>query len=202
MEYVVVFPVVLSVVLALIFSGHVLHQRSVLASSVARGAIVAARTMSDPNYLLVAAAGGSDQNTDIVLEPTGRGDIRVNKPYRYLLGNTEPLPTIEENVRSTITSSQLFATGEPVIEAKLVHGIYQKIILTAKQSFSLPRLPLLPLPSIMELEASNTVYVSHPAELIRNADFAVDVLTPHTEAIANKLKPMFDRVRGFADKVK
>lgn len=199
MEYTLILPLVIAVVFILIFTGYIQHQKAVLKSATARGAILGCKIIVDPNYKLITTTDSNKDDNDIK-NISIRGNYKESQPYRYLFRKSGDLPDVETGVRNFILVNQIFLNNEPTVEAKEEAGILRKITISAKQDYTLPLvLPALKLPNIVTIESESTAYVNEPAEFIRNADFAIELIKPVINNVMTKLKTTITKIKIFSN---
>ncbi|MBU3112342.1 TadE/TadG family type IV pilus assembly protein [Clostridium lacusfryxellense] len=198
LEYTIVLPLVMGVVFMLVFTGHIQHQKTVLQSATNRGAILASRSITDPNYDSIVTTNSGKDGNDITAILINDATYNKTKPYRYLFRSGGVIPRAENDVDNIIRINSLFPDGVPVVEAKEVPGIFRKVIVTAKQDYKVPvLLPGFDIPSFLTLESESTVYVNQPAEFIRNADFAIDLVQPLVDNVVTEINTIFKEVSFF-----
>ncbi|NMA85037.1 MAG: hypothetical protein GX962_14380 [Epulopiscium sp.] len=114
---------------------------------------------------------------------------------------------VEKYVRNIAISNTLFGENTIEVTAKSEAGIINKVTVSAKQNYKVPVvLPAFELPDIVTIEAESMAYVNQPAEFIRNADFALQLVKPLVDnisgAITSKVNGLFEKIKYFKDKVK
>jgi len=203
LEYTIILPLIMSVVFILIFTGYIQHQKAVIESATIRGAIMASRDIVDPNYSSIVKHDSKKDDNDISSITIDGGNYKISKPYRYLFRSGGEIPSSKADIVNIITSNQLFASSSPEVSVKEVAGIFRKIIVSAKQEYTVPVvLPSFELPSFVTIQSQSTVYVNEPAEFIRNADFAIDLVQPLVGDIVTKINATFKKVSFFNKEVK
>jgi len=200
LEYTIILPLVMAIVFILIFTGHIQHQKAVLQAATERGTTLACRLIIDPNYKDIVTLDANNDKNDI-------DKIHKNDPYRYLFRKSENMDEVEKYVRNIAISNTLFGENTIEVTAKSEAGIINKVTVSAKQNYKVPVvLPAFELPDIVTIEAESMAYVNQPAEFIRNADFALQLVKPLVDnisgAITSKVNGLFEKIKYFKDKVK
>ena len=186
LESTIVLPLVFVVLFAMIFMGFILHEQSTIDGAAKRGSIYAARLISDPQYSKViagAVSGASDPDAvDLFKAEYGFSSLAPIKPYRYFSnskGEMESLVTAE--VKRIIDKSN---TGLHKIDIDNIDYfqenkvIYQKVAIEITSTYKLPNVfAAFNLPTEFELKTRSAMTVNDPDEFIRNADFAVDLVS-------------------------
>lgn len=204
-EYAIILPIVLGVVLLLIFVGYTMHQKAVMESAAQRTAIYVARTISDPSYVNITTSDGKKDVNDIVSIEILEESI-LNNPYRYLFLKKEAITNSELDVADLIKKNQIFLDTSPTVSIQLIPGIFSKVVVTATQEYGVPKiLERFEVPPIVKIETECVVYVNQPAEFIRNADYVIEIVTPIIDKageIVEKLKGTVSKISFFNKKMK
>ena len=203
-EYTIVLPIVLAIVMLLLFVGFTMHQKAVMEAATERAAIYISRTITDPSYQNIVSTDGSSDSNDISSATITQESI-VNAPYRYLFAGSGQITDSELSVADLIKKNQIFIDTDPDVSVRKDAGIFTKVTVTATQEFAIPNiLPGLDLPPFMTIETESVVYVNEPAEFIRNADFVIDAVTDIAEktGIVDKINTVISKVTFFKSKVK
>lgn len=197
-EYTIVFPIVLAVCMALILMGYTVHERAVLEGATARTALYAAKTMADQNYETITGTSAESDSLEITDIAITEGSIET-APYRFLLGGVGSTENCEDYCTKLIRKNQLFMTSTPTVSVKKSGVVFTKVTVTAKQEFKVPVFPMLDLPSVVDIESTSTAYVNEPAEFIRNADLAIDVVKAIDEkvGISEKISELGSKFKNF-----
>lgn len=217
LEAVIILPCVLVCVFALVFAALWLGEAAVIEGAVRRGAVYAARLISDPQYETVtayAASGGADQ------PDFGAGTYVFNKkasikPYRYLLpADGDISDKVEAYVTSIIENTKIGVTGAELEEVTCTQKnmiLYQQVTIKAETSYSLPGVfEAVGLGALLKLEAEAVSAVTDPDEFIRNVDFAAEIIfdivektgiKDKIEEYAESISGVFDKILGFKDKL-
>lgn len=211
-EYTIVLPVVFATVFLLIYMGFMQHQKAVLTSATARGAIYAARVAADSNYLDVASPDFSNGASDVSFVDAKQLYTDVDRnPYRNIVSlfvgidfdkASERGVSVQDAVTKMVANNQIFSNTMPTIEIVNKPGIFQKVTVTATQNYKLPVfLPGFDLPTTVAIESSSEIYVTQTAEFIRNCDLAIDLVRPLIDAAGDKLSELMATVKKVFDKL-
>ena len=172
-EYTIVFPLVMVIVCILVFTGYLMYDKASMEAAVERTALYLSKTVADQNYSKAVERSSTSNEIDGI---TVKGNIEPD-PYRHLFGNAEDsTETARGDALDIIRNAQLLRNDTVDVQVKISSGIFKKVTVTATETFEMPTfIPLLELPSL-QLKAESTMYVNEPAELVRNADHAIDLL--------------------------
>ena len=206
LEYTIVLPIVILVVLLLIILGNLTYEKALLESAAERGALYACKVVADPNY------GNQEMfpkkaNLNEVGEIAMNGDKIVTVPYRYLAGLFRtPTVQIEDDITQLVRDGQLIRGG--VLDAPKVvvtSGLAYKVSVTVSEKFEIPGMfKYLGVPAFAEITATSEMYVNQPAEFIRNADYAVELTKKAAAAlgITDRINSIKSSIRFFFDRTK
>ncbi len=188
-EYSIVLPICLFLILILFIVGFFLHQASVLDAAAERGILIAQKIYTDPNSEQVIDYRATTKGT--VVGYRRKGDkIKTNNfesdPYRYWNNgyNSDSIKNnVENKVSNVVESSQLFVSekflGRPKVTYNGVSGLlFKSASVEVTQTFSM-------LPSLMNvfglepkltLRGYASMRIDSQTEFIRNVDFVCDLL--------------------------
>ena len=197
-EYTIVFPFVIMVVLLLVILGNMTYEKALLESAAERGALYACKVVADPNYanqkIFPKAA-----NLNEIGEVAMTGDKIKTAPYRYLAGFVDP-PTvnIKDDIRKLVQGAQFMRNeiDDPVVN--VVPGLSYKVEVIVTEDFKMPEMfRFLGTSSFATISATSEMWVNEPAEFIRNADYAVELVQRASDALGvtekiNKIKSSID----------
>jgi hypothetical protein len=209
-EYSIVLPLCLVVLLFIFFVGYVLNQRALLDSAAHRGVLLAQQFYADPNYDVIVdlglAAGDSDyaghkerhEFKDIGFE---------NDPYRFLSKSyhEDLIQTrMEEKIEHVVSRNQLFLLDDRLTDIDVdipgMEGFLNKSAeVEITQDFYLPLLlGHVKLEPVYTMTAKSRVTVTTPAEFVRNTDFVVDIIEDVTGTdVTEKLVTFFTKITDF-----
>lgn len=199
-EYTIVFPIVMAIICILIFTGFAMLDKATLESEVERTALYVSKTVADSNYGKITTRSATSNEIDSI--SIGDGDITTD-PYRYLFGKSADTGAAQQTARAQIMKSQLLHNDDVRVEVRVNQGIFNKVTVTATEGFEMPTfLKSLNMPNLLTIEVTATQYVNEPAEFIRNADLAIDIVEEVGEktGITDKLHDLSSKITFFKDK--
>jgi hypothetical protein len=183
----------------LVFAGFTMHQKAVMEAVTERSAIYIARSLTDPSYGNVVTTDPKNDTNDaasVFITP----DSIDNKPYRYLLAKGGQEPESEGDVAELIKRNQIFLENSPDVKVYKDPGIFPKVIVTATQEYAMPKIfPGFDLPPLITIHTESVAYINQPAEFIRNADYALELLSGVITTIADKLSSVFSKITFFSN---
>ena len=182
-EYGIVFPLVVMIVLLLIVLGNMTYDKALLESAAERGALYASKVVADPNY-------GNEEifprksNLNEIDEITMGDATFETKPYRYLFGLIDPPEVaIEGDIEDIVRKGQLMRSETVHADVKVRPGFSYKVVVTVNEEFEIPGMfSLLGVPPYATVSAHSEVYVNEPAEFIRNVDYASELVKKVADA--------------------
>ncbi len=212
-EYVIVLPIVLLIVLFLFTVGFFLNQQALLDSAAERGLFLAQKLYTDPNAerLLDTEFGQAFSKAGYqTKEDTDSFQFEYD-PYRYW-GDykvTEIESTVRSYVEGVVQKGQSGYIGlflsEPEASYSPESGLLTKnVTVTVKQELrifgSLSR--LLWGKEEAALKGSATMTVNAQTEFVRNVDFASDLLGrfEKVQAVIQRIQTVLDKVTSFFTK--
>ncbi|MBO4616651.1 MAG: pilus assembly protein [Lachnospiraceae bacterium] len=212
-ENVIVLPLIFLCIYFIIIGAFFVHDKITLDAAVERGAVYAAKCVSDPNYAEIAATIYNDEDgyTMEIKGASGASFTGVGKdihPYRYVMftykGQIEQL--VRDHTYEAVKNTKIpwrELTPESVTCKIDNYVVYQEVTVTAKASYPIPKLfALIGLPTEIEYTASATESVTDPDELIRNADLIVDTIVKVDNMTGNHLKKITDALERFTAQIK
>lgn len=218
-ENMFVMPIVLLIMIALIFSGCMLHARCTIESAARRGVIYASKLICDPQYDRVTANATTENGSELnELSSTDFDFTRIEhyQPYRYIpllsqtfpISRKSPLETTTENyVRKIVNQSNtwMFDMDMDSIVCDIDnYVITQSIAVKIEASYHMPRVfQFLGMPETYDLTAESMMTVSDQDEFIRNVDFAASLIDKATEklGIKEKVTEPLQKLMNFVSKV-
>ena len=188
-EYSIVLPICLFIILFIFMSGFFLHQAAVLDAAAERGIIIAQKIYSDPNAEKIINFTATTKGTTVGYRQKNSTINTSNfssDPYRYWSNQykSDSIKTnIEKKVKAVIDSSQLLISkrfmGKPKVTYNGVSGIFFKhASVEVTQKFSLfPGLAnLFDLNPTVTLRGYASMKIDSQTEFVRNVDFVCDML--------------------------
>lgn len=198
-EYTIVFPIVMAIICILIFTGFAMLDKAALESEVERTALYVSKVVADPNYEDITTRSAASNEIDSIA--VGADSITTH-PYRYLFGASADTGAAEQTARAQIMKSQLLHNDDVRVEVRVNQGVFNKVTVTATEGFEMPTfLKSLNMPNLLTIEVTATQYVNEPAEFIRNADLAIDIVEDVGEktGITDKLHDLSSKISFFKD---
>lgn len=215
LEYSIVLPLTFLVLFGVMLIGFILHQQACVESAAKRGAIYAARIISDPQYAISTAQTNANNTTDIL----DHGDISVYnfskldsiQPYRYF--SSEMALTagkVKAEVKRIVdsTSTGLRDYDEDNISYNQENKLFfQKVTVEVKDVYDLPDLlTMFGLPDTYDIDSQAIMVVNDPDDFIRNTDYAVDLmldvynktgLSSLGDKVSNNISSTFNKISDF-----
>lgn len=212
-ENVIVLPLIFLCIYFIIIGAFFVHDKITLDAAVERGAVYAAKCVSDPNYAEISETIYNDEDgySMEIKGAAGASFEGVGKdihPYRYVMF------TYKDEIQRLVSEGTFEAVKNTKIPWRELkpdsvkceiknYIVYQEVTVTAKASYPLPKLfSLIGLPEEIEYEASATESVTDPDELIRNADLIVDTIVKVDNMTGNHLKKITDALERFTAQIK
>lgn len=188
-EYTIVLPICLFIILFIFMTGFFLHQASVLDAAAERGILIAQKIYTDPNAEQIIDFSGTTDGKNVGYRQKNsviNSSNFTSDPYRYWdngYNSTSIKSNIESKVKAVIESSQLLISsrymGKPKVTYNGVSGIFFKTAsVEVTQTFSLfPNLTkMFGLSPTITLKGYASMKIDSQTEFIRNVDFVCDML--------------------------
>lgn len=188
-ENVIVLPLVFVIIIFMIVSAFLLHDRTTIEAAARRGATYGAHCINDPNYAtLVGQHGELDIPEDKDLGSLPFSSIGKNiKAYRYLVGGNNVEDVVKSEVLKIVANTRInWVTQDSITvtcsqENKI---IYQDLTVSVKATYKLPQwFELFGLTTEYTMETTAKIAATEPDEFIRNADMVVDLITEVDNAL-------------------
>lgn len=211
-EYSIVLPLCLVVVMFLFLLAYFLNERAVLDAAAHRSVLVAEKLYFDPKFKQLADLDYAAMEKDYVgykkqFESLENQEIRT-EPYRFFLGNSEfkeyAEKCVEQKAISCVRNNQLFPLGDRVQNLKvekseISYGLVKKVVVTITEEYHMPRLvTLIGLEQEYKMQVSATTSLSAEPELIRNIDLAMEVAEDTgVDKYLEKAKKVFSKIGNF-----
>lgn len=204
-ENVIVLPLVFVVIIFMIMSAFLVHDRATIESAARRGVIFAAHCVADPNYAtLVGQSGELDFSKEV-------GSISFSSigknidAYRYITGGASVESSVEAEVKQIVNKSRInWIPQESIVvncdqENKI---IYQNVTVTVTSNYQLPKwFEWFGLETTFKMTTEAKLAAVDPDEFIRNADLVVDLITQVDEATGGHIAKALDSIEGIAAKL-
>ena len=212
-EYVIVLPIVLLIVLFMFTVGFFLNQQALLDSAAERGLFLAQKLYTDPNAesILDAEYGQAFKSAGYQIKQASGGYSYNYDPYRYW-GDykvEEIGSAVRQYVEGVVKKGQsgyigLFL-GDPVADYTPESGLLTKnVTITVRQRFRIfPTLAnMLWGKQEAALLGSATMTVNAQTEFVRNVDFAADLLGRFkvVDTVIDRIAAVLDKVTAFFTK--
>lgn len=207
-ENVIVLPLVFVVIMFMIVSAFLLHDRTTIESAARRGATYAAHCVSDPNYAtLVGQSGELDIPQDKDMSALPFASIGKNiKAYRYVIGGNNVESIVRSEVLKIVANTRINWIPQDSITVTCDQKnkiLYQDITVTVKATYQLPEwFGLFGLTTEYTMETTAKVAATEPDEFIRNADMAVDLITEVDNALfGGGIQSTLDKIGALGSKL-
>ncbi len=213
-ENVIIMPLIFIIIYAMIMTCFVVHDKSTLEAAAKRGAIYAARCISDPNYATILEKSGNQKGTldtsihlndeNKSLSFTGVG--RNIQPYRYLTSSSANIKNqVESEIKNIVNNTRIPWRTLDVddIEYKCVNKIfYQDVTVTLKADYPIPKFfGSFGIDTEYEYSVTAKMTVNDPDEFIRNADMVVDLIAVVDEKTGGHLSKTKEKIASIATKI-
>ena len=204
-ENVIVLPLVFVVIIFMIVSAFLAHDKATIEAAARRGATFAAQCIADPKYASLAGTGGAldldKKSTDIGFSGIGKNV----KAYRYLFGNTDYVDDVERRVANIVEETRIPWIPQENFRVECQPRnmiIYHDITVTVTASYRLPKwLDWFGLETLYEVKAEAKMAAVDPDEFIRNADLVVDLITAVDNATGGHVQKAVDKIGSLANKL-
>ncbi len=200
-EYTIVLPIVMAVIMVLLFTGYIIHDRATMEASAERVALYIAKTIADTNYETFVDNGDftASEIDSISISP----DRIENDPYRYLFGAFANIDShsYARSVEAMVHSNQ-FIHNDTVKAAVSLEGlIFRKVKIVVTERYEMPTfLASLNIP-ICTIRTEAVAYINEPAEFVRNADLTFELIRKVADAtgITEKLSELKSKISFFTN---
>ncbi len=204
-ENVIVLPLVFVIIIFMIVSAFLVHDRVTIETAARRGATYASHCIADPNYsTLVGQSGELDFSKSV--ENISFSSIGKNiEAYRYLTGGASVQNVVEAEVKKIINKSRINWIPQESITVKCFQEnkiIYQDICVKVTSTYHLPGwIEWFGLESEYKIETEAKLAAVDPDEFIRNADLVVDLITQVDTATGGHIGKALDSISSMASKL-
>lgn len=204
-ENVIVLPLVFVVIIFMILSAFLVHDRTTLEAAARRGATYAAHCIADPNY---ASLVGHSGELDLAKDPKNINFSSVGKnvkAYRYIGHGPDVQSDVEAEVKKIIQKTRInwVSQGNVTVECRQENKIiYQNVTVIARATYSLPAwLEVFGMETKYTIEAEAKLAAVDPDEFIRNADLVVDLIAQVDQATGGYLEKAKEKIADIAAKL-
>lgn len=204
-ENVIVLPLVFVIIIFMIISAFLVHDRVTIETAARRGATYASHCIADPNYAtLVGQSGELDFAKPV--ENISFSSIGKNvKAYRYLTGGASVQGVVETEVNKIVSNSRINWIPQDSITVTCSQEnriIYQDVCVSVTSTYHLPRwIEWFGLESEYKVETEAKIAAVDPDEFIRNADLVVDLITEVDDATGGHIGKALDSISSMASKL-
>lgn len=204
-ENVIILPLVFVIIIFMIVSAFLVHDRVTIETAARRGATYASHCIADPNYAsLVGQSGELDFSKSV--ENISFSSIGRNiKAYRYLTGGASVQGVVETEVKKIVSKSRINWVPQENITVTCSQEnkiIYQDVCVKVTSTYQLPGwIEWFGLESEYKIETEAKIAAVDPDEFIRNADLVVDLMTQIDDATGGHIGKALDSISGIASKL-
>lgn len=204
-ENVIVLPIVFVIIIFMIISAFLVHDRATIESAARRGATYAAHCIADPNYAtLVGQSGELDFSKPV--ENISFSSVGKNiKAYRYLTGGASVQGVTETEVKKIVENTRINWVPQDSIKVSCTQDnkiVYQDVTVKVSSTYHLPGwIEWFGLESEYKIETEAKCAAVDPDEFIRNADLVVDLITQVDDATGGHIGKALDSISSMATKL-
>jgi len=204
-ENVIVLPLVFVIIIFMIVSAFLVHDRVTIETAARRGATYASHCISDPNYAtLVGQSGELDFSKSV--ENMSFSSVGKNiKAYRYLTGGASVQGVVETEVKKIVNKTRINWVSQDSITVTCSQEnriIYQDVSVKVTSTYHLPGwIEWFGLESEYKIETEAKLAAVDPDEFIRNADLVVDLITQVDDATGGHIGKALNSISGMASKL-
>ena len=204
-ENVIVLPLVFVVIIFMIMSAFLVHDRVTIETAARRGATYAAHCIADPNYAtLVGQSGELDFAKSV--ESISFSSVGNNiKAYRYLTGGASVQDVVEAEVKKIVDKTRINWISQDHITVTCSQEnkiIYQDVCVKVTATYHLPGwIEWFGLESEYKVETAAKIAAVDPDEFIRNVDLVVDLITAVDDATGGHIGKALDSISSMASKL-
>lgn len=209
-ENVIILPLIFIVVIAMLLTCFIIHDRSTLEAAAKRGAIYAAHCIADPNYAsILEKSGNTSGDLDIsegVNEFTFTEIGKNIQPYRYLKSKTTGLTgKVQAEVLAIVKETRIpwrTLTVDQITFTQRNMVFYQDVTVSISAQYPLPKFfSVIGLDTNYNYTVTAKMTVNDPDEFIRNVDLVVDMIVEVDNATGGYLQGSIDKISELATKL-
>jgi hypothetical protein len=206
-ENVLVLPLVFMIVMYMIISAFMMHDRATIESAAKRGAIYAANCISNPNYASIVGQSGEldvaeNVSTNFQFSSVGQ---KLKARYRAFTGGINVSGVVTQQVTKIVDNTRIPWLPQESVKVECHQKnmfLYQDVEVVVKAKYDVPGwFAIFGLDTEFEYKASAKTRTTDPDEFIRNADLIVDIITDIDNATGGKLGKATDKITELASKV-
>ena len=203
-ENVIVLPIVFVVLISIIVTAFMMHDRATMEAAAKRGAIYAANCISNPNYAtIVGQTGDLDVAKDANFSFSSVGS-NVNA-YRAFTGGTNVSDVVTRKVEKIVESTRISWLPQESVKVTCSQKnmfLYQDVEVVIEATYEIPEIfAMFGLDTEFEYKATAKTRTTDPDEFIRNADLIVDIITDIDTMTGGKLNTATTKIKELASKV-
>lgn len=205
LENVIVLPLVFVVIIFMVVSAFLVHDRTTLEAAARRGATYAAHCIADPNYATLVGHSGE---LDMSGAPTKSSFTSIGKnihAYRYIGRGPNVISDVEAEVKKIIEKTRINWLSQDNITVECHQKnklIYQDVTVTVRADYHVPKwFALFGLESDYSIEAEAKITAVDPDEFIRNVDLVVDLIVKVDGFTGNNLSKVTDKITVIGNKL-
>lgn len=204
-ENVIVLPIVFVIIIFMVMSAFLIHDRSTIESAARRGATYAAHCVADPNY---ASLVGQSGELDLAKEVSTLNFNSVGKnidAYRYLTGGDDVTGVVTSEVQKIMQKTRINWIPQEQFKVTCDQEnkiIYQNVTVKVSAVYKLPNwLKMFGLETEYKISTEAKLAAVDPDEFIRNADLVVDLITAVDDATGGHIGKAVDKIGSMASKL-
>lgn len=204
-ENVIVLPLVFVIIIFMIVSGFLIHDRTTIESAAKRGATFAAHCIADPNYVTLVGYSGELDYTKSVESMDFKSVGKNIKAYRYIGKGPDVESLVQTEVTKIVEKTRINWIPQDSIQVSCEEKnrlIYQEITVSVSATYSLPAwFNWFGLETKYEMTSEARLAAVDPDEFIRNADLVVDLITTVDNATGNHISKALDAISSLGTKM-
>lgn len=204
-ENVIVLPLVFVVIIFMVVSAFLIHDRVTIETAARRGATYAAHCIADPSYSsLVGQSGDLDFSKEV--GSISFSSIGKNiKAYRYIMGGASVQNVVEAEVKKIVEKTRIDWIPQDKITVTCDQDnkiVYQAVTVNVTATYDLPGwFKWFGLETHYKVETEAKLAAVDPDEFIRNADLVVDLITDIDQATGGHINNAMEKIKGMATKL-
>jgi len=204
-ENVIVLPLVFVIIIFMIVSAFLVHDRVTIETAARRGATYASHCISDPNYATLVGQSGELDFSKSVKNMSFSSVGKNIKAYRYLTGGASVQGVVETEVKKIVNKTRINWVSQDSITVTCSQEnriIYQDVSVKVTSTYHLPGwIEWFGLESEYKIETEAKLAAVDPDEFIRNADLVVDLITQIDDATGGHIGKALDSISSMASKL-
>jgi len=190
-EVAILYPIVILIILSVFSLAEMWVQENILQTAAQTAAMLCAQQHRDCSFAQ-GFAGDLAQDFTFV-------DYGVLRPYRYIHGNHVNETAVSQAILALVTDQHSFDSYVPIINIETKQYFTTKLhIVKLTKTFDFPvSMRFIGFVGTYSMEATGKAIVNDPAEFIRTADLAADILKRCDSAlgVSDYLRDLFENVK-------